>query len=238
MSRTQSALAHLRKNSSSTAGFSLLEVLAALVLTTLLIVALTPLVTQMLSTWSRGSDVAGTVEFRVSGLRVLRDDLRHAVVWTGYGRFENLLVFRGNETSMSFPAISDLQRDSGGLQMLSIEVASSADGQAIIRKRAPIIGSTYGPFGNPVILLSGSNRYFFSYYSRDSGPTSVWADPLSFPARVALNVIDRRGRLSSAPIQIPILASVSAACVASTNLPGCPNLLKPMDEDDPLKASQ
>jgi hypothetical protein len=129
------------------------EVLASLVVTTMLITALTPLVTQMLATWRRGSDVAGLVEFRLTGLATLRSDLRHAIVWTGYGRFENLLVFHGNERSMLFPAVSDLGEGSSGVQMLSIEVANSVDGQAIIRKRAPILGTTYLPFADPVVFL-------------------------------------------------------------------------------------
>lgn len=236
MSRIQSVLGLPR--SRDRAGFSLLEVLAALVITTLLIMALTPLVTQMLATWARGSDVAGMVEFRVSGLVLLRNDLRHAIVWTGYGKFENLLVFRGNETSMSFPAMSGLGRELDGLQMLSIEVASGTNGQAIIRKRASITGTTYGPFSNPIVLLSGPDRYFFTYYSRDSEPLTVWADPLHYPAGIALNIVDRRGRLSSVPIEIPILASVSAACLDNSSLPGCPNLTKPAADDDPLKAGE
>jgi Prokaryotic N-terminal methylation motif len=237
MSPIQSASAQNQPKSqpkSKTAGFSLLEVMAALVVTTLLIMALTPLVTQMLATWSRGSNVAWMVEFRVNGLGVLRDDLRHAIVWTGFGRFDNLLVFRGNETSMSFPAISGVGPNSDGLHMVSIDVTNSADGQAIIRRRAPIIGTTYAAFGDPVVLFSGPNRYFFSYYSRDGDQKPIWTDPINYPARIALNILDRRGRVSSVSIEIPIMASISAACVDNASLPGCPEILKP-PEDDPLK---
>jgi Prokaryotic N-terminal methylation motif len=233
MSPIQSASDHHRPKS-NTAGFSLVEVMATLVVTTLLIVALTPLVTEMLITWSRGSDVAGMVEFRISGLGMLRDDLRHAIVWTGYGRLDNLLVFHGNETSMSFPAISRVGTNSDGLHMVSIDVTSSADGQAVIRRRAPIVGTTYAPFGDPVVLFSGPDRYFFSYYSRDGEQRPVWTDATDYPARIALNIVDRRGRRSSASIEIPILASISAACVDNASLPGCPAISKPED-DDPTK---
>jgi prepilin-type N-terminal cleavage/methylation domain-containing protein len=236
MSLIQPASASCRLNSKN-AGFSLIEVLAALVLTSLLIMALMPLVGQMLATWARGGDVASMVEFRVKGIGVLRDDLKHAVVWTGYGRLENLLVFRGNERSMIFPAASGLGAGSNGLQMLSIEVANSADGQAIIRRQAPIIGTTYAPFANPVVLFSGPDRYFFSYYSRGGEPKSVWSDPLNYPAGVAINVVDRRGRLSNLLIEMPIFASISAACFNNTALPGCPDLGKPLEEDDPSKTS-
>jgi Prokaryotic N-terminal methylation motif len=219
------------------AGFSLLEVLAALVVTTLLILALTPLVSFMLTTWVRGGDVAGIVELRVRGVGVLRDDLRHAIIWAGFGRTENLPAFRGNETSMSFPAVSGLGEGQAGIEMLSIGVASSADGRSLIRRRAPIVGTTYTAFADPVVLFSGPFKYFLRYYSSDGSETSDWHDPLSLPSRVVLNIVDGRGRTSSVAITMPILTSISAACLASGHLPGCPVLSKPKEEDgDPLNA--
>jgi hypothetical protein len=233
MQQKQSALAPNRQMNRN-AGFSLLEVLAALVVTMLLIVALTPLVSQMLATWNHGSEVADTVEFRVRGLGVLRGDLRHAIVWTGFGRTDNMLVFRGNETSMTFPAVSGLGEGREGLEMISIEVASSANGRALIRRRAPVIGTTYTAFAYPVVLFSGPYKYLLKYYSREGEEKPVWVDPLSFPARVVLNIFDGRGRLSSVPIEIPILATISPACLVSASLPGCPAFPK-REEDDELQ---
>jgi hypothetical protein len=209
------------------AGFSLLEVLAALVVTTLLILALTPLVSVMLTTWVRGSDVAGIVELRVRGVGVLRDDLRHAIIWAGFGRTENLPAFRGNETSMSFPAVSGLAEGQDGIEMISIDVASSTDGRALIRRRAPVIGTTYAAFTDPIVLFSGPFKYFLGYYSSDGSEQSEWHDPLSLPSRVVLNIVDGRGRSSSVAVTLPVLTSISAACLASAHLPGCPVLSKP-----------
>jgi hypothetical protein len=220
------------------AGFSLVEVLAALVVTTLLVFALTPLVSQMLATWARGSEIAGIVELRVHGIGTLRNDLRHAVVWSGFGQKENRLGFRGNEMSMSFPAISGLGEGQDGIEMISIDVTSSVDGRALIRRRAPLIGTTYGAFVDAIVLFSGPYRYFLRYYSNGDAETAVWTDPLSLPNRVVLNIVDAKGRLSSIPIAIPILASISAACLVSKSLPGCPELTKPPEkgDNDPLLA--
>src|SRR5215472_10545462 len=71
-------------------GFSLLEVMVALAITTLLILTFTPIVGQVLATWRRGIEVAGTVELWSRGLRQIRRDLRHAVSWTGYGNLNDL----------------------------------------------------------------------------------------------------------------------------------------------------
>jgi len=218
------------------AGFSLVEVLAALLVTMLLILALTPLVNQMLATWARGSDAARFVEFRVRGVGILRDDLRHAIIWTGFGRTDKLLVFRGNETSISFPAVSEHGQGLDRLEMISIEVANTVDGHGLIRRRAPVVGSTYTAFSDPVVLFSGPYKYFLRYYSLDGQEKFVWNDPLGPPARVVLNIVDSRGRIAGVPIQI--LASVSAACLVSANLPGCTVLPSPANEDaNPLLKS-
>jgi prepilin-type N-terminal cleavage/methylation domain-containing protein len=204
---------------SSQAGFSLLEVLAALVITTLLMLSLTPLVRQMLATWPGGSEVAGMVEFKVRGLGVLRSDLRRAVVWRGFGRTEDLLGFRGTETSMSFPTASN---GGDGLEMVAVDVTSSADGRALIRRRAPVTGTTRTAFADPVVLFSGPYRYLMTYYSRDGSERPVWADPYAFPARVALKIVDERHRSSVISVQLPLMASMSSACLLASSLPDCP----------------
>jgi len=234
----QSALVRDRplKPMNRKAGFSLVEVLAALLVTTLLFLALTPLVSQMLATWARGGEIASIVEFRVRGLGILHDDLRHAIVWTGFGRTDNLLVFRGNETSMSFPVASGLGQGRYGVEMLSIEVASRRDGRALIRRRAPMIGSTYGAFTDPVVLFSGPYEFLFKYRSHDGVEKAVWEDPQSSPARVVLNITDGAGRRSSLRIEIPILASISAACLINSNLPGCAAIPPPMEDSDLIKS--
>jgi prepilin-type N-terminal cleavage/methylation domain-containing protein len=224
----------LPKNSK--AGFSLLEVLAALIVTTLLMLALSPLVTQLLATWPWGSEVASMVEFRVRGLGVLRSDLRRAVVWRGFGRTEDLLAFRGNETSLSFPAASNVGDARDGLEMIAIDVANSAEGRALIRRRAPVVGTTRTAFADPVVLFSGPYRYFMRYYSRDGVEKSVWADPSSLPVRVVLNIVDERHGSSVVAIQMPLFASISSACMVASNLSDCPVTPPALDANDPIQA--
>jgi hypothetical protein len=164
--------------------------------------------------------------------------LQHAIIWTGFGRADKLLSFRGNETSMSFPAVSEHGQGVYRLEMISIEVANTADGHALVRRRAPVVGSTYTAFTDPVVLFSGPYKYFLRYYSRDGLEKSVWVDPLSPPARVALNISDSRGHITGVPIELPILASVSTACLLNANLPGCAGLPNPVNDDaDPLLKS-
>ena len=206
----------------SNAGFSLLEVLAALLISTILMLTFTPFVRLMLGTWPLGSEVTRLVEFRVRGLGVLRSDLRRAVAWRGFGKAEDLLGFRGNETSMSFPVAMNFGDNRDGLEMIAIDVANSRAGRALVRRRAAIVGTSYSVFGDPVVLFSGPYKYVISYYASDGTQRPVWADPAELPTRVVLNISDEYGRFPVASVQLPLLASISSACMVSPNLPRCP----------------
>jgi type II secretory pathway component PulJ len=207
-----------RANPGTSPGFSLLEVLAALVVTMLLVLALTPFTGQMLSTWARGSEAAGLVEVMARGVGVLRNDLRHAIVWTGQGRKENFSLFRGNEVSLSFLAAAGRN----GLRMISITVDADGDGRALVRRSAPLIGATPGTFTDPVVLLSGPFSYRFRYTSRKGQELPGWTNPHELPARVELSIVGRSGPVFKAPLELPVLASLSAACLVNKKLPGCP----------------
>jgi hypothetical protein len=210
---------------SAEAGFSLIEVLATLMVTVLLVLSLTPFVGQMLATWTRGGEVASLVELKTRGLDLLRRDLRHAIVWTGYGLTQDMAVFEGDETSMSFPVVAGLGPAGIGIEYLSFTVGTSVDGRALVRRRASVIGSGYGSFVDPVVLLSGPFRYVFRYYTREGEAVPVWAkNRMDLPARIELAVADRNGRqLFKLPISIPTFASMSAGCMAGIVGQGCPD---------------
>jgi hypothetical protein len=222
-----------RKRASAESGFSLVEVLAALVVTLLLVVALTPFVGQMLATWARGTETTRAVELLTRGVGLLRHDLRRAIVWTGYGKSEDLMLFRGNEAAMSFPAATGLGPGRDGVEMISITVDASRDGRALVRRRAPLVGSTYASFRDPVVLFSGPFRYVFRYFPREGPGVPVWANVHEVPARVELTIADERGPIFTAPLELPLFASLSAACLASNNLPGCPTSAPAEDDQDP-----
>jgi hypothetical protein len=213
-------------------GFSLLEVLTALLLTALLMISLTPLVRQMLATWWRGSDVADLVELQIRGVAALRRDLNSAIVWTGSGQADDTLFFRGNETSLSFPAVSKYGEGTERFEMISIQVANASNGHALVRRHGAILGSTFQLPSDPLVLISGPYRYYFRYYTRDNRESISWDNREAPPARVAINVIDSSGQLAGIPIEISMLASLSAACVQNVSLPGCGSMPPPADADN------
>jgi hypothetical protein len=222
---------------SSKSGFALLEVLAALVMTLLLVVTLTPFVRQILLTWARGSETAHIIEFETRGLGLLRRDLQNAVVWTGHGGSDALAVFRGNETSMAFPVAVTPSRYRGGVEYLSFTIEASADGQALVRRHGLVTGSTYETPTSPSVMISGPYKYIFKYYTRDGENVPVWTeDKFDLPGVIELDVVDRNGLLFGAPITMPAFASFSAACFVSPSLRGCDQLTPPPETQDLMKS--
>ena len=118
--------------------------------------------------------------------------------------------------------------------MISITVDASRDGRALVRRRAPLIGSTYASFRDPVVLFSGPFRYVFRYFPREGPGVPVWVNAHEMPARLQLTIADERGAILAAPLELPVFASLSAACLASSNLPGCPASAASEGDEDPL----
>jgi hypothetical protein len=100
-----------------------------------------------------------------------------------------------------------------------------------------VIGSSFGSFSDPVVLLSGPYRYLFRYYTREGQALSVWTKGrFDLPARIDLTVVDRNGRhLFELPIAIPTFASMSAGCIAGSVGQGCPST--PTSVDQALRAA-
>jgi general secretion pathway protein J len=227
----------MSKSINPESGFSLIEVLGALLVTMLLVLTLSPFVSQMLSTWARGGEVAGIVEFQTRGLGRLRDDLRHSLVWTGYGEISDLASFEGDESSMNFPVAAGLGPNRLGIEYVSLSVVPTGDGRALVRRRAPVIGSSYGAFADPVVLISGPFKYVFKYYSRDGEETPEWSKSrFDVPGQIKLDIVDRNGvSLFGVPIVISTFSSLSAGCFAAGSLQGCSATEKAPTYDDILK---
>lgn len=221
---------------SNRAGFSLLEVLAALAMTLLLVLVLTPFVRQMLATWARGSEAVYLVELKTRGIGSMRGDLQNAVAWSGYGEADALGLFRGDKGSLEFPAVVP-NSQGGGIEYLAFTVELSVDGKALVRRRALMTGTTNGPLTDPIVLASGPYSYIFQYYTREGERVSDWPkDKFDLPGVVELDILDGNGRLIGTPFMMPTFASFSAACFVSADLRGCSPLGSPPADEELMKS--
>jgi prepilin-type N-terminal cleavage/methylation domain-containing protein len=212
----------------SSPGFSLIEVLAALVVTGLIVIGVTPFIRQLLMNWSRGSEIARVVELKTRGLGRLREDARHIVVWNTSGLPDNQASFSGSTSSLHFPAAVKNAFGHRGVELVSVGVNPSADGYALVRRHAALTRSGDVELQDPVTLFSGRFRYFFRYKSRSGEESAAWSDALDVPASIRLTILDERGVVFRTPLEFPIYASMSSGCIAIRILPGCP---RPPDQE-------
>jgi prepilin-type N-terminal cleavage/methylation domain-containing protein len=208
----------------SSPGFSLIEVLAALAVTGLIVIGVTPIIRQMLMTWSRGSEIARLVELKTRGLGRLREDARHIVLWNSSNLPDNQASFAGSSSSLHFPAAVKNSFGHRGVELVSIRVDAVADGYALVRRHAALTNSGQFELRDPVTLFSGRFRYFFRYKSRSGEESEIWSNTLDVPASIRLTIRDERGAIFRTPLEFPIYASMSSGCIAISTLPGCPRL--------------
>lgn len=210
---------------SRNAGFSLIEVMAALVVTSLLMMALTPFVNQLLSTWARGSLVSVIVDMTSRGIGQLRKDLRHAVPLSAR---PGVTAFRGDELHFEFPAATGLGTGRGGVEMIAIS-AEQLDGkeQAIVRRRSGLVSTESGAkFKDRVVLFSGNFQYMFRYIAQDGTRESTWSNRPDPPVRIEINILDGRDPVVPA-LELPLFAEMSIACLLQPGKPGCPRAALP-----------
>jgi hypothetical protein len=209
---------------SPTAGFSLVEVMAALVVTCLLIMGLTPFVNQLLSTWARGSTTGGIVDMTSRGIGQLRKDLRHTVPLAAR---PGLVAFRGDEMHFEFPAATGLGAGRDGVEMISIS-AERIDGEelALVRRRSgPVTTDSPAEFKDPVVLFSGKFQYMFRYIGQDGARQRSWTDHADLPVRIEVEILNGRDPVLPA-LELPVFADMSAACLLQPGTPGCPAVSK------------
>jgi prepilin-type N-terminal cleavage/methylation domain-containing protein len=218
---------------SRNAGFSLVEVMAALVVMCLLMVALTPFVNQLLSTWARAGTIGGMVDMTSRGIGQLRKDLRHAVP---LAERPGVMAFRGDELHFEFPAATGLGTGRDGVEMIAIS-AEQLEGKqlALVRRRSGHVTTESGAaLKDPVVLFSGNLQYIFRYIAQDGTRQSTWSDRPDLPVRIELNILDGRDPLLPA-IELPLYADMSVVCLLQRGAPGCPRILEAANQGQALQ---
>jgi prepilin-type N-terminal cleavage/methylation domain-containing protein len=205
---------------SRNAGFSLVEVMAALVVTCLLMMGLTPFINQLLSTWARGSTIGIIVDMTSRGMGQLRKDLRHAVPLSSR---PGVVAFHGDELHFEFPAATGLGTGRDGVEMIAIS-AEQLEGKelAMVRRRSGDVTTESGAeFKDPVVLFSGNFQYMFRYIAQDGTRQSTWSDRPDLPVRVEVEILDGRDPVLPA-LELPLYADISVVCLLQPGVVGCP----------------
>lgn len=207
----------------SRAGFSLIEVLAALAATVMIVGAFSPFAAQLVASWGRGARTAELVDMAVTAQARLARDIGAAVPMFLTRGETTAMLFLGTRGYVIFPAATGFGPGRGGFELLSLSIEETEGRPALVRRRAPL-GSdpSTGGFRDAVVLLDGRYRMSFAYVGADGTRREEWLDRPDMPTRIELTILREDGRPALAsPLVFAIPADYPAACLGDEPPEAC-----------------
>ena len=182
-----------RRRSDPRAGFSLIEVLAALAIAGAVFTVLVEFTGRTLRQWQHGRSTIAVMEMVTRGLGQLARDFSAAVPMSPPGSDGATVYFTGNGDHLRFVAATGFGNGDHGIELLDIGERRDSDGNmALVRRRGPIVG-TSPKFGDPVALLRGRIRVRFAYRDSTGHLYSDWTARPNLPAAVVVRILTQDG---------------------------------------------
>jgi general secretion pathway protein J len=157
---------------SNEAGFTLIEVLVATLLMTVILAALATVTSQWLPNWNRGMARVQRAERLSMGLDRILADLSAAEMLPVNGDAK-VPLFEGSELAVTFVRSAVGPNTRPGLEIIRLVEKADDQGLAMVRERAPFVPMPADGqirFADQVVLIRSPFRVAFSY----AGPDQVW----------------------------------------------------------------
>ena len=202
------------------AGFTLIEVLLATLLMTVILGALATVTAQWLPNWNRGMAHVQRAERLALGINRILADLSVAEMVPPNGETKAPL-FEGAELSVTFVRTAVGPNMRPGLEVVRFIEKADQQGLAMVRERAPFVplqSDGRVQFADQVVLIRSPYRVTFSYAGPDQVWQGTWRGLGSLPGMVRIAVRD------AATAQVLAVSSVAmvhvnapAECARSQN---------------------
>jgi general secretion pathway protein J len=202
---------------SGEAGFTLIEMLIAVMMMVFILTALATVTAQWLPNWNHGMARMERDERFAFSLNRIVEDLAVAefvpantTVKTPY--------FDGSELSVSFVRTAVGPSSRPGLEIVRFQEIADAGGPVLVRSRAPFVPMDAGAqvrFVEPVVLIRSPYRVMFAYAGSDDTWKPTWRNAVELPKRVRITVRDgitqqRLAVSTAAPVHIDIPAQCAS----------------------------
>ncbi|HEX8665757.1 MAG TPA: prepilin-type N-terminal cleavage/methylation domain-containing protein, partial [Beijerinckiaceae bacterium] len=200
-------------------GFTLLELLAALALGSVVLAAVAGLIRNVGLSFEAGTRNVGHAERLLLGLERIGADLasaRYLLKSTDQGLRS---VFAGGPKNLAFVSAAGVISGSVGDEMVLLDVEEAGEASRLVRRRLPWLGHRTPADAkprDPVVLLEGPLRISFAYADRTLVWTDRWIDKPDLPRYVRLILRDRAtGAVLFHPPDFEIRANAPPPCSKS-----------------------
>ena len=218
--------AHRRRRGE--AGFTLIEMLLAMVLMVGILAALASVTSQWLPNWNRGFAHVQRTELFGLGLERLVADLSAAEFVTANGKAKKPL-FEGDELGVEFVRAAIGPSARPGLEVVRISTVSDNRGLALVRSNAPFVAlpenaklRDLSTFSGQVAIIRAPYRAYFSYAGPDRVWQNNWRDADRLPIAIRVLVRDAATQHTLAVSTATILhVSVPAECATAQDPKKC-----------------
>jgi general secretion pathway protein J len=213
-----------RRGRAGEAGFTLIEVLMATLLMTVILAALATVTSQWLPNWNRGMARAQSAERLAMGLDRIVADLAVAKMMPINGDAKAPL-FEGTELAVTFLRTAVGPNSRPGLEIIRLVEKADAQGLAMVRERAqftPRPSDAQIRFADQVVLIRSPLRVTFSYAGPDHVWQSDWRGQMELPDMVRVTVRDSAtGQVLAVSRAATVHVNAPAECVRAKNSTTC-----------------
>ena len=220
-----------RRALANQAGFTLIEVLVATLLMTVILAALATVTAQWLPNWNRGMARVQRAERLALGLDRIVADLSVAemVPINGDARVP---LFEGSELAVTFVRTAVGPNTRPGLEIIRLIEKADSQGLAMVRERAPFAPMPRDAqirFADQVVLIRSPYRVTFSYAGPDQVWQPDWRSQMQLPDRIRILVRDgATGQVLGVSSAALVHANAWAECARAKSAAACLNArLKP-----------
>src|SRR3954462_12889788 len=205
------------------AGFTLIEVLIATMLMTVILGALATVTTQWLPNWNRGMARVQRAERLSIGLERALADLSVAEMIPMNGDAKRPL-FEGAELSVMMVRTAVGPNTRPGLEIIRLIEKADSQGLALVRERTPfnpMPADAQLRFADQVVLIRSPFRVSFSYAGPDQVWQKEWRGQKQLPDMIRISVRD----IASGQV-----LAVSSAAIVHVNAPAeCARAKNPVE---------
>ena len=206
------------------AGFTLIEVLIATLLMTIILGALATVTAQWLPNWNRGMAKVQRMEKLAMGLERIVADLSVAEM-IPINADAKVPLFDGSELAVTFVRSAVGPNTQPGLEIVRFVEKADDQGLALVRERGrftPMPADAQVRLGSPVVLIRAPFRVTFSYAGPDQVWRPTWRGQTMLPKMIRIAVRDgATGQVLTVSTAAIVHVNMPTECARAKNASAC-----------------